>query len=112
MSAWRAQRSSRAKIPEPKDDMLDVKGLYPDLKRWIRHYGGYLAIPWDKYDAAMARARERAAQRKILLEELLPRDEPEPEPPQYEHICPVCGLRGPVATPDGFYCRRHREGKP
>ena len=26
----------------------------PDLQEWVRRYGGYWNIPWDKWDAAVA----------------------------------------------------------
>jgi hypothetical protein len=106
-------RSSRAKsksqAPEPPDDMLNEEGIYPDLKRWVAHYRGYPNVPWSKWDDAMRRAKERAARRKIALAELLPRDEPddEPAPKPFIHVCPTCGLTGPVEEEGERYCRQH-----
>jgi hypothetical protein len=30
---------------------------YPDLQAWVRRCNGYPNIPWDQWDAAIARAK-------------------------------------------------------
>jgi hypothetical protein len=35
--------------------------LGPDPQRWVRHFGGYDKIPWDKWDAEKAKAEASRA---------------------------------------------------
>jgi hypothetical protein len=119
---------------------------YPDLQQWVRHYGGYPNIPWDKWRAAVAGAGRPAEApaaaeircahcgdssdeygNRLLKVAYLSNGErtwahakcwplygaaPAATVKKLWHVCPTCGLAGPVNAPDGAYCLQHRRQAP
>jgi hypothetical protein len=61
---WSKWREDEQDAPAAvSDTKMFYEGGAPNLRAWVKHYGGCRNIPWKEWDDAVARARESKGER-------------------------------------------------